>query len=60
MPKAIHRKYEYFCKDMYIIPTYMEFKPFNGITLEYRIVVGLRLFINQIFFENVDEKKIKK
>ena len=27
------------------------------LTLEYRIVVGLRLFINQIFFENVDEKK---
>ena len=29
-------------------------------TLDYRIVVGQRLFINQIFFENVDEKKIKK
>ena len=25
-------------------------------TLDYRIVVGLRLFINQIFFENVNEK----
>ena len=30
------------------------------ITLEYRIVVGLRLLINQNFFENVDEEKIKK
>ena len=30
------------------------------ITLEYRIVVGLRLFLNQIFFENVDEKKNQK
>ena len=30
------------------------------LTLEYRIVVGLRLFINQIFFENVDEKKKSK
>ena len=29
-------------------------------TLDYRIVVGLRLFINQIFFENVDEKKNQK
>ena len=29
-------------------------------TLEYRIVVGLRLFINQNFFENVDEKKNQK
>ena len=29
-------------------------------TLKYRIVVGLRLFINQIFFENVDEKKYQK
>ena len=29
-------------------------------TLGYRIVVGLRLFINQIFFENVDEKKKSK
>ena len=28
-------------------------------TLDYQIVVGLRLFINQIFFENVDEKKSK-
>ena len=29
-------------------------------TLDYQIVVGLRLFMNQIFFENVNGKKIKK
>ena len=28
-------------------------------TLDYQIVVGLRLFINQIFFGNVDETKSK-
>ena len=27
-------------------------------TLDYQIVVGLRLFINPILFENVDEKKM--
>ena len=29
-------------------------------TLKYQIVLGLRLFINQIFFENVDEKENQK
>jgi hypothetical protein len=32
-------------------------KDANKSTLDYQIVVGLRLFINQIIFENVDEKK---
>ena len=32
----------------------------SSITLEYQIVVSLRLFINQILFENVDEKKNQK
>ena len=29
-------------------------------TLEYRIVVGLGLFINQICFKKIDEKKNQK
>ena len=38
------------------LKSYRKFKH----TLDYRIIVGLRLFIDQIFFENVDEKTNQK
>ena len=36
-----------------------QYVPYGLLTLDYRIVVGLRLLIIQILFENVDEKKSK-